>query len=237
MVISTVRYFRFSTAKSDIGMLKSGNVGPTGERLLTFSCRRRGICPSCDAKRAAAFAAFLHDQVMENVPHATIPKMLRVYFLHHRELLGELARAAYETLRDLMAAAFEEEAPRPGMVAVVQTFGDAARFHPQVHALCSRGGWNGRGEWAPVPYVDTRKAEELFGHRVLGLLKSKELLSEERLELLLSWRRSGFSADDSVRIPASDRTTLEHVPRYILRCPVSLSRMRWAPGEPDVFYA
>jgi hypothetical protein len=88
-----------------------------------------------------------------------------------------------------------------------------------------------------VPYVDTRKAEELFGHRVLGLLKSKELLSEERLELLLSWRRSGFSADDSVRIPASDRTTLEHVPRYILRCPVSLSRMRWAPGEPDVFYA
>lgn len=41
------------------------------EVLLTFSCRARGLCPSCDAKRAAAFAAFLHDEVVEDVPHAT----------------------------------------------------------------------------------------------------------------------------------------------------------------------
>jgi len=27
----------------------------------------------------------------------TIPKMLRVYFLHHRELLGALSLAAYPT--------------------------------------------------------------------------------------------------------------------------------------------
>ncbi len=57
----------------------------------------------------------------------------------------------------------------------------------------------------PVPYVNTRKAEELFRHRVLRLLKDKGLLSEERIQLLLSleekWR-SGFSIDDSVRIPA-----------------------------------
>jgi len=84
------------------------------DRLLLFSCRQRSICPSCDAKRAAAFAAFLNDDVFEDVPHSmwvfTIPKMLRVYFLHHRELLGELSRCAYETISELMsAAAFEEE--------------------------------------------------------------------------------------------------------------------------------
>jgi len=55
--------------------------------------------------------------------------MLRIYFLHHRELFGELSRSAYETLKELMsAAAFEEEGFRPGMVSVVQTFGEAARF-------------------------------------------------------------------------------------------------------------
>ena len=58
------------------------------ERLLMFSCRQRNICPSCDAKRAAAFAAFLQDEIFEDVPHAmwvfTIPKLLRVYF--HRPL-------------------------------------------------------------------------------------------------------------------------------------------------------
>ena len=56
------------------------------------------MCPSCGAKRAAELAAFLSDEVVEDVGHAqwvfTVPKMLRVYFLHHRELLGKLARGA-----------------------------------------------------------------------------------------------------------------------------------------------
>jgi hypothetical protein len=40
------------------------------EYLLPFSCKCRGICPSCDAKRAAAFAAFLKDDLLEDVCHA-----------------------------------------------------------------------------------------------------------------------------------------------------------------------
>ncbi len=68
----------------------------------------------------------------------------------------------------------------------------------------------------PVPYLDTRKAEELFRYRVLRLLKDRELLSQERIELLLSWRRSGFSIDDSVRIPAGEQKGIEDVARYML---------------------
>ena len=49
--------------------------------------------------------------------------------------------------------------------------------------------WTGSGEWVPVPYVDPKAAEELFRHKVLRLLRRKELLSQERLELLLSWRQ------------------------------------------------
>ncbi len=137
----------------------------------------------------------------------------------------------------MTAAAFEEKGFRPGMVSVVQTFGEAARFHPHVHALCSRGGWNTRGQWVPAPYLDHRLAEQLFRHRVLRLLNREQLLSDERIELLLSWRRTGFSIDDSVRIPAGERKTLEHVARYMLRSPVSLSRMQWTPGSPHVLYA
>ena len=58
------------------------------EYLLAFSCKERGLCPSCSAKRAAAFAAFLSDEVLQEVGHAhwvfTVPKMLRPYFMHHR---------------------------------------------------------------------------------------------------------------------------------------------------------
>jgi hypothetical protein len=61
--------------------------------------------------------------------------MLRIYFLHHRELLGALSRAGYETVKELMAAAVEEKGLRPGMVSVVQTFGEGAKFHPHLHTL------------------------------------------------------------------------------------------------------
>ena len=35
------------------------------EFLVALSCRRRGFCPSCGAKRAAEFGAFLRDEVLE----------------------------------------------------------------------------------------------------------------------------------------------------------------------------
>ena len=66
--------------------------------LVALSCSRRVVCPSCAAKRGAIFGALLQEEILEPVGHGqwvfTIPKMLRPFFLHHRELLGELSRAA-----------------------------------------------------------------------------------------------------------------------------------------------
>ena len=77
-------------------------------------------------------------------------------------------RAAAKTVKELLAAAArEEEGFRPWVVSVVQTFGERANVHPHVHALVTRGGWTGSGEWVPVPYVAERSAEELFRHKVL----------------------------------------------------------------------
>jgi Transposase zinc-binding domain len=82
------------------------------EFLVALSCKGRGLCPSCAAKRAALFSQLLQRKILADVAHAqwvfTLPKMLRPYFLFHRELLGELARLAYETVREMMAAAAGE---------------------------------------------------------------------------------------------------------------------------------
>jgi hypothetical protein len=90
----------------------------------------------------------------------------------------------------MAAAAVEEMGSCPGMVSVVQTFGEGAKFHPHLHALCSRGGWTASGEWIPLPYVDEAAAEKLFRHKVLALLRCRGRLSQERIALLHSWRRS-----------------------------------------------
>ena len=64
------------------------------------------------------------------------------------------------------------------------------------------------GSPEPVPYVDERAAEELFRHKVLGMLRRRGLLSRERIEFLLSWRRS-FSVNSGCPdrlVPFSPRT-------------------------------
>ena len=209
------------------------------EYLLAFSCKTRELCPSCAARRAAATAALLADDVLEEVGHAqwvfVMPKMLRPYFLHHRELLGCLARAAWETVRELMVAATGEDSLRPGMVAVVQTAGDLANWHPHVHALVSRGGWTRDWEWVPVAYVDEHAAELLFRHKVMRLLQDVGLLTAERTALLLSWRHTGFSVHNRVRVEPEDGRAVERLARYIMRPPISLERIRWS-GDDEVLY-
>jgi hypothetical protein len=126
--------------------------------------------------------------VVADVGHAqwvlTVPKLLRPYFMHHRELLGPLCAAAWQTVRELMAvAAGEEQGFRPGMVAMSQTFGDQLNPHPHVHALVTRGGWTGSGEWVGVPYVSSSAAEQLFRHKVIRLLQRVGLLDDDRTRL------------------------------------------------------
>jgi len=47
-----------------------------------FSCRTRGFCPSCHAKRLEEWAEWMREELVLNVPHRqvvfTIPRMLRI---------------------------------------------------------------------------------------------------------------------------------------------------------------
>src|SRR4030042_1529550 len=50
------------------------------EYLLTFSCKTRGFCPSCQAKRVEIWGDWVRERLLWDVPHRqvvfTIPKML-----------------------------------------------------------------------------------------------------------------------------------------------------------------
>ncbi len=200
------------------------------EYLVAFSCSRRGLCTSCAAKRGAIFGALLREEIVEEVGHClwtfTVPKLLRPYFRNCRELLGKLRHAGWETVRDLIAETTEQDV-RPGMVVGIHTSSSDLLWHPHLHCLASRGGWDRDGVWHPVPYVDTHAAEMLFRQKVLTLLSGEGLLTEERIELLDSWKHghTGFSAHNAVTLAAGDHEGLERLGRYLLRPPLSVERM------------
>jgi hypothetical protein len=86
----------------------------------------------------------------------------------------------------------------------------------------------------PVPYVGTGEAERLFRHRVIALLRDLGLLSEERIELRLSWRHTGFHVHNTVRITAGGTAGIERLGRYLLRSPVSLERLELEPDTQEI---
>jgi len=61
------------------------------ERQLMFSCKTRGFCPSCHAKRREEWGEWMREELLLEVPHRqvvfTVPKMLRLFFRYKRKLL------------------------------------------------------------------------------------------------------------------------------------------------------
>ena len=122
------------------------------------------------------------------------------------------------------------------MIASIQTFSDNLAWNPHLHCVVSRGVWLAGGQWIPVPYIDTHSAEILFREKVFRLLQEHDLLSDERIKILRSWRRSGFSIDNDLYIYPSDTQALETLSRYIVRCPVSLQRLHYDKKSNYVLY-
>ncbi len=141
--------------------------------------------------------------------------MLRIYFRFDRGLLNGLSRAAYTAIGTYMGALMGEGYV-PGMIVARQTFGEGARFHPHLHALLTGGGWDAEGQWRAVFGWDRPVLRELFQVEVFRFLRERALLTAERMDLIRSWRHSGFDVYVGEPIAAEDRSTPGHVARYLL---------------------
>jgi hypothetical protein len=201
------------------------------EFRVALSCKRRGFCPSCHAKRAVLWAEWLTAEVLAPVEHHqwvfTVPKRLRLFFLYDRRLLGALSRCAWETVRDLYRAGLRDRRAVPGMVVSIQTYGDLANWQPHLHALVSAGVFSGEGVFTPLPLPPVGVAEELFRHRVIRMLVRRGRLEEDAAAGLLSWRHSGFSVHHAIRVEPDDTAGVERLCRYLVHPPIALGRLTY----------
>jgi hypothetical protein len=122
----------------------------------------------------------------------------------------------------------------PGIVAVIQTFGDRINFHPHLHYLVTEGGVDEAGAFHKVSSFDDARLAEVFAWEVLEFLLLQELLSSEWAERILSWRHTGFSVHSRVR--AKTKTEAERVGKYMIRPLISLERLSFLEPEGKVSY-
>ncbi|MCP4270644.1 MAG: hypothetical protein GY781_01580 [Gammaproteobacteria bacterium] len=85
--------------RQDHGFLRVQCSSCHHERLVAFSCKRRGFCPSCGARRMAESAALLVDEVLPHEPMRqwvlSFPFQLRFLFASRPELMGKVLGAGY----------------------------------------------------------------------------------------------------------------------------------------------
>ena len=84
------------------------------------------------------------------------------------------------------------------------------------------------------PAVRRRELQRSFRRRVIKLLVDHKLLNENFARNLLSWKHSGFSIDNSVRI--LDESAQESLVEYIARPPISLKKIRYEPFKGKVLF-
>jgi len=207
------------------------------EHLVMFSCRTRGFCPSCHAKRLEEWGEWMRETLLLDVPHRqvvfTIPRMLRLFFKYNRKLLGSLCRLALRSLTSYFAAVTGSEL-MPGVIAAIQTFGTRINFHPHLHFLVTEGGVDQAGVFHKISRIDDSRLAELFAREVLDLLVGKELLNPEWAQRLLSWHHTGFNVHSRVR--AKIKKEAERVGKYMIRPLLSLERLSLDEREGRVCY-
>jgi len=233
----------------DCGILLHGSARAVCPRcnhsiLVAFSCKRRCLCPSCDAKRSLVFAENLVSNVLLPYPQRhlvfAIPKRLRCYFKFNRKLLSRLYSAAWGAWNEYVR---EETIPetRTGMIAALHTAGDLLAWHPHAHTIALSGAIDEYGTFHELPYtIDTDRICALFREKVFDALVKENLLDNETVDSMKTWEHSGFSVFASDPIPFEDKERLLFLARYLKRCPVSCERMiidEAIPDEPKILYS
>jgi len=147
-----------------------------------------------------------------------MPKILRIYFLFNKNLLKELSKISWETVKEYYRSTCRKEGASPAAVAVIQTFGDFLSFNPHIHILAADGCFSGDGFfYAPGINIDTESIEKLFIHKIFKMLLSKNLITSSTVDKIHSWRHTGFSVYCGKRINPKDAKSREFLARYIIR--------------------
>ena len=163
------------------------------DRLVAFSCKGRGFCPSCGGRRMIERAAHLIDHVL---PHAPVRQWVLSLPFELRYRLAwdhKLCRAVLAVYTRALLGFYRKRAKvsghpdgRTGTVTVIQRFGGALNLNVHFHTLAVDGVFvrerDGSLRFAAAKAPTDLEVEALLGvvrKRVLRLLVRRGLLCDE----------------------------------------------------------
>ena len=111
--------------------------------LIALSCKGRGLCPSCNARRMAEVAAHLVGHVLPRLPvrqwMLSVPKRLRYHLERDTGLAGRVLRVFLRAVESTLRGPEMAAGGRMGAVTFVRRFGSALNPHYHCCALDNPG--------------------------------------------------------------------------------------------------
>src|SRR6266567_277441 len=130
------------------GFLRLGCDTCHKELLVPFSCKRRGFCPSCAARRMAQTAAHLVECVIPWVPTrpwvVSVPVPLRYWMAASQDLTAHVHTIIRTTIgqyyvNQAVTRGCERANLQPGSVTFIQRFGSAINLNLHFHCVFMEG--------------------------------------------------------------------------------------------------
>ena len=162
------------------------------EQIVAFSCKKRGFCPSCCAKRQVEAATHLVDHVLPMAPYrqfvVTFPIPMRYWLHSNKVLFAKVYRIIIKEIHDyykIKATASGIKDPRPGAISFTQLAGSALNLNPHLHILFCDGVFAGGSEtfrFRNLEAITDKEVEKLLtdiSSKVVKLLKKQGYLNHD----------------------------------------------------------
>ena len=141
------------------------------EKLVAFSCKHRGFCPSCGARRMVGTAALLVDKVFPDQPIRqwvlSLPFALRYLLARRPEVVTQVLSIVYRAISGhlIRKAGLTRAGGVTGAVTLVQRFGSALNLNVHFHLLVLDGVYRRAGQgrlvFVPVPAPSAGELQRL----------------------------------------------------------------------------
>jgi ribosomal protein S27E len=213
------------------------------EHLVAFSCKRRGFCPSCGARRMVESAALLVDEVLPQQPMRqwvlSVPFPLRFLFASQPKIMGKALGIIYRTIATHLThkAGHKKSTAHTGAVTLIQRFGSALNLNIHFHMLFLDGVYVGeagpstRFRWVKAPTsAELTQLTHTIAQRLARYL--------ERQGLLVRDAEHGYLALES-----SDEDPMDQLQGHSMMCMDArmpraqdaqerpLTALRWVPNK------
>lgn len=217
--------------------------------LAAFSCKSRGVCPSCNTRRMFETAAHRVDHVLPPLPVRqwvlSLPKRLRYSRQHDRKALDAALRIFLDAIERHLRAHSPGAGPdaRAGAVAFIHRFGSSLNLHAHFHVCVIDGVFEsdpkGEVRFFAVDELDDAEAVQAQVRRriLLGAYQRRGILDKDDCRDMEQWGHGGgFSLDATVRIEANDRRGLERLLRYCTRPPFAAERLEELDAQRLIYH-